>query len=413
MLSNYLKTALKVLLRRKFFTFISLFAIAFTLAVLMVAVAVLDHAFGVHPPELNDDRVLTVGFLKMRGPNASSSGNPGYGFLDRALRDLPGAEMVSIASVPEGVVSFKGGERLRLARKRTDAAFWKITRFEFLEGGPFTEADDEAGRFVAVITTSVRDRLFGGSPALGRTFEADGQRFTVAGVVPDVSAIRLRSFADIYVPMGTSRNSLFRDSFQGDFIGLILARDEGDLAGISGEFQARVRGMQSPDPRVYPEILSAAEPLFDSFARQEFSPDGPDSGAGLLRAILAAGAILFMLLPTVNLVNINVSRILERSSEIGVRRAFGASRRSLLGQFVVENVIVTFVGGAIGLVFSALILLALNESGLISGASFSLNLRIFAWACFLALFFGLFSGLWPAWRMSRLGPVTALRGSHR
>ena len=60
-----------------------------------------------------------------------------------------------------------------------------------------------------------------------------------------------------------------------------------------------------------------------------------------------------MLLPTLNLVNINISRIMERASEIGVRKAFGASSRTLVGQFVVENIILTLVGGAFGLVLSA------------------------------------------------------------
>ena len=61
-----------------------------------------------------------------------------------------------------------------------------------------------------------------------------------------------------------------------------------------------------------------------------------------------------MLLPTVNLININVSRIMERASEIGVRKAFGASSRTLVGQFIVENLILTLVGGAVGFGLSAL-----------------------------------------------------------
>ena len=56
-----------------------------------------------------------------------------------------------------------------------------------------------------------------------------------------------------------------------------------------------------------------------------------------------------MLLPTVNLVNLNVSRMMERASEIGVRKAFGASSRTLVGQFVVENVALSLIGGAVGL----------------------------------------------------------------
>jgi putative ABC transport system permease protein len=120
--------------------------------------------------------------------------------------------------------------------------------------------------------------------------------------------------------------------------------------------------------------------------------------------------MLFMLLPTVNLVNINLSRILERSSEIGVRKAFGASSRTLVGQFVMENLILTLIGGAVGLILSALVLRALNGAQFIAYSDFQLNLRIFFSALVLALVFGIISGVYPAWRMSRLNPVEALRG---
>jgi putative ABC transport system permease protein len=121
-------------------------------------------------------------------------------------------------------------------------------------------------------------------------------------------------------------------------------------------------------------------------------------------------AVAFMILPTVNLVNINLSRILDRSSEIGVRKAFGASSWTLVGQFVVENVVLTLVGGAIGLVLAGAALHAINASGVIPYAQLALNFRVFLYGLAIALFFGLFSGVYPAWRMSRLHPVMALRG---
>lgn len=117
-----------------------------------------------------------------------------------------------------------------------------------------------------------------------------------------------------------------------------------------------------------------------------------------------------MLLPALNLANINLSRILERTSEIGVRKAFGASSRALVGQFLVENVVLTLVGGSIGLVGGAIGLAIVNRSGLIPYADFSLNWRVFLYGLAAALVFGLLSGVYPAWRMSRLDPVQALRG---
>jgi putative ABC transport system permease protein len=121
-------------------------------------------------------------------------------------------------------------------------------------------------------------------------------------------------------------------------------------------------------------------------------------------------AVLFVTLPTVNLVNVNISRILERASEIGVRKAFGAPTRSLVAQFVVENVILTMVGGTIGLVLSALVLRAMNQSGFVAHSAFTINARVFVYAVLMAIGFGLVSGVYPAWRMARLHPVEALKG---
>jgi putative ABC transport system permease protein len=136
----------------------------------------------------------------------------------------------------------------------------------------------------------------------------------------------------------------------------------------------------------------------------------PDSQVGKLVALLAGLAALFALIPTVNLVNINVSRIMERASEIGVRKAFGAPARTLVVQFLVENVLLTILGGLIGLVLTAFVIRALNNSGIVRYAQFTMNIRVFAYGMLIALVFGIVSGVYPAWRMSRLNPVDALKG---
>ena len=125
---------------------------------------------------------------------------------------------------------------------------------------------------------------------------------------------------------------------------------------------------------------------------------------------LAGLGLLFVLIPTVNLVNINISRIMERASEIGVRKAFGAPARTLVGQFLLENILLTLVGAAVGFGLSMLALGVIQQSGIVSYGHFTLNPRVFAWGVMLAIGFGLISGVYPAWRMSRLNPVDALKG---
>ncbi len=128
---------------------------------------------------------------------------------------------------------------------------------------------------------------------------------------------------------------------------------------------------------------------------------------------LAGLAFLFMLLPAVNLVNLNVSRIMERASEIGVRKAFGASSRTLVAQFILENIVLTLTGAVVGVLIAAGFLRLLNEHGPFTYAQLVINTRVLLYGLGLAVIFGVFSGVYPAWRMSRLHPVEALKGGNQ
>ena len=412
MLRNYIKIAYKVFLRRKFFTFISLFAISFTLVVLMVATAFLDHIFGPLAPETRADRTLGIYLMRFSGPNSRSTGPAGYGFLDRYARNLPNVENTSLFTTPDITYSYWNGEKIKSYFKRTDGEFWQILDFHFLEGGPFSSEDERNANFVAVINEATRGKFFGREPAVGKTIEVDGHRFRVVGVVANVPIFRLVPFSDIWVPISTSKTNSYRTQQQGgNFQALMLARSSSDFPAIKEEFKSRLAQMEFPDTREYDKAVGDTETLFE-FVSRALSNQDENYPTSLLAGIVIL-MVLFMLLPAVNLVNINISRIMERASEIGVRKAFGASSWTLVGQFVVENVLLTLIGGAIGLAGSYLVLQALTESDLIPYAEFHLNHRIFLYGLALAVFFGLFSGVYPAWKMSRLHPVQALKGGSR
>ncbi|HWN44499.1 MAG TPA: ABC transporter permease [Thermoanaerobaculia bacterium] len=417
MIRNYLKVALKVLARRKFFTFISLFGISITLLVLLVTAAIFDHELAPHYPETRSDRTLGIYQLTMSGPQNTQNSDPGYYFLDRYARPLaalPGVEKFSIVSTRQTAASYVDGKKIESQLRRTDGEFWRIVEPEYLEGGPFTPEDESGARFVAVINETTRGRFFQGSPALGKSIEVDGQRFRVVGVVRDVPAQRFSSSADVWVPISTTKSRLYKEQWMGEFNALILARDRADLPAIKAEYQARLREAERhlPDPKTYQMLTGGADTLFESHVRRlSPSPDGRDViYPGRAKAVLFLLMLLFMLLPTLNLVNINLSRVLDRASEIGVRKAFGASSRTLVGQFVVENLVLTLLGALAGFVLAAAVLSALNASGLLPYARLALNYRVFFYGLAMAVFFGILSGVYPAWRMSKLHPVQALRG---
>jgi putative ABC transport system permease protein len=417
-MKTQLKLALRVLTRRKFFTAVSLFGIGFTLLVLMLATALFDHVFAGHAPETRFDRTLGVYRMELRGPSFRNLSMPAYPFLDQQVRTLPGVERVAVFRMHRQLTGFHDGRRIDAYVKRTDGEFWNILDFRFIEGAPYTQADDDAGRFVAVINESTRGRFFGDAPAVGRSIAVDGQTFRVVGVVEDVPMTRQVPFADVWAPISTSRSTEYRfEQGTDDFMAIVLAKSESDFPRLKRELQRRLEANPPPDPKQFTKRISALETPFEAIASKlpthllaEAMGVRP---ATLLRTILALLAALFMLLPAMNLVNLNLSRMFERASEIGVRKAYGASRLRLVGQFVLENVVLTFLGAVLGFVLSAVFLHFLNESGIVPYSRFALNLRIFGWGVVIAFAFGVVSGVFPAWRMSRLHPVLALKGVTR
>ena len=413
MLNHYLVLAVKVLLRRKFFTFISLFGIGFTLLVLTVVTALFDHSFGPNPHEPLQDRTLYAGRAVMYGEHNTHSSNAGFKLLDHYARNLPGVERLSLYENSHTVNSYLDGRKVSSKLKRTDDEYWRILEFQFLEGGPFATADVAEARFVAVINQTTRQRIFDGRDAVGQTLEADGQRFRVIGVVEDVSEMRGAPSADVWVPYTTAKTDAYKREIMGDWNAMALASNKAAMAGIREEFNSRLLRVELPEG--HQAIVAPFETKLEGLARLMPTADrkSPEGQVWKMVALLTSLALLFILIPTVNLVNINISRIMERASEIGVRKAFGAPARTLVGQFLVENILLSLIGGTLGFVLSILVLRGITQSGLFSYAHFSINLRVFGYGMVLATLFGLISGVYPAWRMSRLNPVQALKGGPR
>jgi putative ABC transport system permease protein len=200
----------------------------------------------------------------------------------------------------------------------------------------------------------------------------------------------------------------YRDrSYQGNYMAILLARSAAEVGAMQREWDQMVKKipMESKD---YEVLYSHADPYILSYVRT-----GDETHSGLLYAITAITVfvLLVTLLPTVNLMNINVTRIMERSSEIGVRKAFGASSRALVYQFIVENLILTGLGGLIGVIFSFIIIQILNHAELIDNLVLTVSPSVLLYSLLACIFFGLLSGVYPAWRMSRLNVVDALKAS--
>lgn len=415
MLRNYIKVAWKVLGRNKFFTFVSLFGISFTLAILIVVIALLNNVFNPSYPEPFRDRTLYADRVQLQDEEkqSSSMSASGFHFVDEYLKKMETPEKVGLLSAYGGTSNvFLNNRKLTLERKYTDDVIWEIFDYEFVEGKPYNASNIANNDYVAVITENTRDDYFGvGQSAIGKNIILDNLTFKVIGVIKNVPKLPPYPFSDVFLPYYTS---IYKDheekDFLGGYIGVILAKNKRDFPAIKKEFHEIVDRIEIPEDEdlniMTAWINSQKERISGSLIQKHNDEDAVKWFYG----VLLGGMLLFTMLPTLNLININTSRIMERASEIGVRKAFGATSSTLARQFIVENIILTLIGGAIGLVLAYGIIQFIEGSGLIEYSDLKIDLNVFLFAILLCFIFGFLSGVLPAIRMSRLQVVNAIKG---
>jgi putative ABC transport system permease protein len=400
----------KVLGRRKFFTFVSLFGIGFTLTALMIVVAIADHQLAPSYPETRLDRTLFLDRMRMFGEKSSWYSGPGFQLLDEYARDLPGVERMAIFTRPDEATTFKDGRKLVFSTCYADAEYWRIMQFTFFEGAPYSADDDAGARRVAIISEATRYRLFGQEPGLGRTFELNGKEFQVVGVVRDVPIYRTAAAAEIWLPLHNESTSGFFDRPMGGSQAIFLLAPDADRRQVQAAFHERLTRFEFEDPERFHTIEGTPMTQLEVLSNHLMSLDPGQMAPRRLILIAALAMLVFMALPAINLVNINLSRINERSVEIGVRKSFGAANPDLVLQFVVENVVLCLFGGVIGLISSLLLLKIATLFPQVPFITFQMNWRIFVAAFAFATLFGVLSGVWPAWKMAKQHPVIALKG---
>ena len=119
--------------------------------------------------------MLFVTVVGRYNKDISQTSQPGYVFLQKTIRDLPGAERVAYSTQLETKVIYSGAQRVETQLRRATPSYWQIFDFHFIEGAPFTAVDDAADRPIAVITDALRDKVLGTGPAVGRTINIGGQ----------------------------------------------------------------------------------------------------------------------------------------------------------------------------------------------------------------------------------------------
>ena len=438
---NYAKLAIKVLGRNKFFTFVSLFGISFTLMILMVIVSFLDTEFGNHKPMSERDKMVFLdrSVMRLTIPDtiyeidssrieglmvydstmqiqdrtvSNSMSSAGYALLDRHLRDVSGVEDYTFLKNGTQYDIFLNNNQISLDVIFTDAGFWRIMDYEFLEGAGYQRNEVEYQQPVAVITDELCNLYFGtAKEVVGRNIEIDATNFKVIGVIrkPTMSVDFVSS--DVYLPMTHAEpQELNDDSFFGEFVAIFQASTPANRKLIQDDILHKCTTIPIPDPENFNTLELRGKTFEDMYANFILQNDKePQKSTKTLFLILCGLLLFFVLIPTLNLVNLNLSRILERSDEIGVRKSFGATSQNILFQFIFENVIMTLIGGLIGLAMALLLMQLLNSSQVIEPIVLTFNFKIFMFSVLVWILFGLISGVLPAYRISKLQIVKALK----
>ncbi len=414
MLFNYIKIAWKVLLRHPFYTFITLFGITLTLTVLMVLTSFIDHLLGSHYPEYKRDKSLYIMNLTIQDSARSSMNNSplSYNFIKEHIQKLKTPEKVGFSTFVSFANSYLNGKKIKLNTKFCDANFWEVTDYEFLEGKPFNEQNIANGEHVVVITDAIKKQYFEDetASAVGKSIEIDNEKFRVIGVVKAAPVTRLMTFSDVFFPYNLPKSNYQTAGLQGNFTAIVLAKSKSDFKAIQEEFNASVNRIPLPIAlygQKYDVIEVRAQTYTDTVLHTFMS------GGREIYFYIGIVFILLILmgLPAINLVNLNVSRIMERASEIGIRKAFGAPSSALAWQFIIENIFITMIGGSFALILTLIIISIFNDSGLILHADLSINFSVFGVSLLVCLVFGLLSGVVPALRMSKMKVIDALKSS--
>src|ERR1700722_16264283 len=242
MLKNYFKIAIAVLKRRKFFTFISLFGISFTLTILLVLTAFIEKVVGDNYPDRKRDRSLYIVRMEEEGKGDMSSGSPSYYFLEHFTKNLKTPINIAISSNSSGTNTYVNNKKIAVSYKYTNAAYWDILEYDFVEGKAFDKQQVDNAEKVAVITQDMKNEYFGDvSSVIGKYIEADNVKYRVTGVVKNVPVTSYLTYSEIYLPYTVSKSDYRNKGYQGDYTAVLLAKSSADLQKMHDEYEQVVQ----------------------------------------------------------------------------------------------------------------------------------------------------------------------------
>ena len=267
---------------------------------------------------------------------------------------------------------------------------------KMLDGEWYTHEDELMQNRVAVLGYEVYDRLYGGERAVGTSIRVRDQNFLVVGVVDYKGGSGMMNPDDqVYIPFQTAANRVLGTK---DVINNITVQ------AISSEFLEVTQ--EDIFNILYETRRSAAGESLFRVMNQAETLETIQTQSRLLSMLLAGIASVSLLVGGIGIMNIMLVSVTERTKEIGLRKAIGAKRKTILSQFMLESVVMCLMGGVLGIVLGQwavrLVAAQLQVPPVIDATAVG---SAFGFATLVGIFFGLY----PAIRASKLQPIEALR----
>lgn len=416
---THIKQFWKQLRQNRFFTFLSLFGVAIPMMIIMLMI--LKVELFIHPggPEKNNDQMLFLNRSKVKSDNGESWGGLNLGILENYFSQVAPSGSMAFSRLT-GTTFFLNNETMDAVLRYTNADFWKVYDFPFLEGRGFTGKNLRDKDNVVVISRYLSRKLLGKDSGVGETLEIDGETYRIIGIVKNVTSLARNTYAHAWLPYTLKREVPVSEqeiaSSTGAYSVAFRATEQWGFDQIRKDVEMIRTKLNRISSESTSLIFGGPADATDIYFRGIRDPEVYEGKLWNYLAI-AGKALMILFLPALNLVSLNLTRIQERSHEIAIRKAFGGTRRQMTWQIMLENSLLTILGGMIGLLLAYGVAHAFREQVFseffilhADHVKIQMNYLVFLIVILVSLLFSILSGLIPSWRISRLKPAYVLKG---
>jgi putative ABC transport system permease protein len=309
------------------------------------------------------------------------------------------AELASVAAVApiattQQVVAY-GDENTTTTITGTTSSYLGIRAYEIWQGSFLNEVAEEYSLRVAVLGADTAETLGLDEDDLGRQIRIGGLPFTVIGILQPKGGVGGATDDVVFVPLATLADELVG----GDSLGSI------SVSVVEGSSTSAASSLISALLRARHGIDDAGDSDF-SVTSQDQLLEVATSVSDTLTLLLVAVGSISLVVGGIGIMNIMLVSVRERTREIGIRKAIGAKRRDVLAQFLVEAVVLSVLGGILGVAMGALASFVIGQ---VAGWGFVFSLPIVGIALGFSALIGVVFGVWPARQAAVLDPIVALR----